>query len=298
MTRLSVIVNFYNMRREGPRTLYSLCDAYQQGISSDDYEVIAVDNGSSEPLDETEVCALGPNFRYYFHQTGSPSPAEAMNTAVDMAKGHYVAGIVDGARMASPGLLAETLRALRLFQTPAVCSLSWHLGPDVQNTSMRNGYDQRAEDDLLVSVDWRSNGYRLFEISTLAPSSSGGLLGGIPVEWSWFAMPRETYQAMDGFDTAFQRPGGGRMNHDFRNRALAQPGIAPVILLGEGVFHQFHGGVTTNVSWFKSPIRRNRAEYRKIRGTDWSKDVPGAPEPHYFGRLPAVARRFLLPGED
>ena len=37
---LSVVVVFYNMRREADRTLHSLSRAYQQGIDDLDYEVI------------------------------------------------------------------------------------------------------------------------------------------------------------------------------------------------------------------------------------------------------------------
>ncbi len=43
---LSVVVVFYNMRREAARTLHSLSRAYQQGIDELQYEVIVVENGS------------------------------------------------------------------------------------------------------------------------------------------------------------------------------------------------------------------------------------------------------------
>ena len=39
--RLSVVVNFYNMRREAARTLHTLSCAYQRGVDPSDYEVIA-----------------------------------------------------------------------------------------------------------------------------------------------------------------------------------------------------------------------------------------------------------------
>ena len=43
---LTVVVVFYNMRREAARTLQSLSRAYQQGIDDVGYEVIVVENGS------------------------------------------------------------------------------------------------------------------------------------------------------------------------------------------------------------------------------------------------------------
>ena len=60
--KLSVVVVVYNMRRAAARTLLSLSARYQRGISSEDYEVIVVENGSSAPLDRDAISALGSNF--------------------------------------------------------------------------------------------------------------------------------------------------------------------------------------------------------------------------------------------
>ena len=60
--RLTVVVNFYNMAREAPRTLHTLTPAYQR-VDGDTYEVIAIDNGSSDPLDPAMVASFGANFR-------------------------------------------------------------------------------------------------------------------------------------------------------------------------------------------------------------------------------------------
>src|SRR5262249_1257950 len=61
---LSVVVVFYNMRREAARTLHSLSRTYQQDIGDLDYEVIAVENGSApdQRLDEDFVRSFGPEF--------------------------------------------------------------------------------------------------------------------------------------------------------------------------------------------------------------------------------------------
>ena len=93
--KLSVIVVFHNMRREAPRTLLSLAATYQRGVPADAYEVIAIDNNSTEPLNAAEVEAIAPNFRYAFHTTTSESPVEAVNKGVGMARGDHVA-IFDG----------------------------------------------------------------------------------------------------------------------------------------------------------------------------------------------------------
>ena len=62
---LSVVVVFYNMRREAARTLHSLSRAYQRDIDGLDYEVIVVENGSApdQKLGEEFVRSFGPEFR-------------------------------------------------------------------------------------------------------------------------------------------------------------------------------------------------------------------------------------------
>jgi len=280
------------MRREAERTLFSLSPAYQLGVTSEDYEVIAIDNGSCAPLDAGAVTTHGPNFRYRYHATSSVSPVAAVNLGAKMARGEALAVIVDGARMASPGLVRLTLDALRLSERPFICALAWHLGPDVQNFSIKAGYCQAAEDELLAEAGWREDGYRLFSVSVIAPSSRGGFLGHFPSECSWLAMKRADFEAMGGFDPRFQSPGGGLCNHEFRNRAVTWSGTRAISLLGEGVFHQVHGGVATNTDPERHPFGEFSAEYRALFGTDFvSAPVP---DPFYFGHMPEVARCHLL----
>ena len=67
---LSVVVVFYNMRREAERTLQSLSRAYQRGIDDLDYEVIVVENGSD----------AGPEARRRLRPRGS-GPSSATSTS-------------------------------------------------------------------------------------------------------------------------------------------------------------------------------------------------------------------------
>jgi glycosyltransferase involved in cell wall biosynthesis len=288
---LSVVVIFHNMRREAQRTLLSLSTAYQQGVREADYEVIAIDNGSGQPLDRDMVESFGPHFRYHFHATDAVSPVAALNLGADMAGGRYVALIVDGARMTSPGLVQSTLAALRISQNPFLCSLSWHLGPDVQNRSMLQGYNQQVEDRMLEDVAWPADGYRLFEISTLAQSSLPGFLGGFPPECSWLSLERAAFERMGGYDPGFVSPGGGLVNQDIVTRAAAAGGFDFVVLLGEGVFHQIHGGVATNVKLSDHPIEGFQQEYTRLRGLRYTR--PNIENVVYVGAMPAAARRFL-----
>lgn len=289
--KLSVVVNFYNMRREASRTLLTLSAAYQRDMSALDYEVIVIDNGSTEPLDEEFVNTFGSNFHYYFLESSSKSPAGAINFGVTKAKGKFVSCIVDGARMVSPGILHHSLKAGLAFNNPFVCALAWHLGTDVQNISMLNGYDAEEEDLLLESMNWRENGYKLFQLSVLAQSSSVGFLGGLPDECSYFMMPKAGFYELGGFDERFQSPGGGLLNHDFLKRIVESQKFDSVLLLGEGTFHQFHGGVATNVPLPAHPWEQFCNEYHQIREASYKKFEQ--PLVYYFGYMPYYAMPYL-----
>jgi len=285
-THLSIVCIFHDMEREAKRTLYSLCSAYQSGVLGDEYEVVAIDNGSASPLEREFVTGLGPNFRYEYFQTNSASPVSAINYGAGIAKGENLAVIVDGARMVTPGIVRSSMDSLGTVSNPFVCTPAWHLGPKVQNESMLEGYDQVTEDQILDSIEWKSNGYRLFEISTIAQSSLPVLVGRMPNECSWFVMPRGLFFEVGGFDERFQAPGGGLVNQDFLLRITSRPEISPIVILNEGSFHQIHGGVATNVPLTNHPIRSFQAEYKSIHGEFYQhKDLP---TPGFVGRIPSA----------
>ena len=90
--RLSVIVIFHNMKREAARTLYSLSTAHQRGVRGQDYEIIAVDNGSAQPLGADFVEGFGPNLRLIRHETNSVSPVAAIClTSAPMGQFRHIA---------------------------------------------------------------------------------------------------------------------------------------------------------------------------------------------------------------
>ncbi len=287
---LSIVVNFHNMRREAPRTLLSLLPGYQRDVGNLAYEVVAVDNGSTAPLGADLVHGLGAGrCRYEYVATSSPSPAAAINDAVRRSSAEWIMCLIDGARMVSPGVVAQGMRATRLFPEPFVYTLAMHLGPEPQNTSMLHGYDQAAEDRLLAGIDWQHDGYTLFGVSSVALSSRQGFFSDL-VETNCFVMRRERYLRLGGLSEAFQSPGGGLVNLDFFNRVHEASDIAPVMLLGEASFHQFHGGVATNVPPSHHPGREFAEEYRRIRGHDFRTAVR---PPAYFGGIPPACRPLV-----
>ncbi len=288
--RLSIIVNFHNMGREAVRTLHTLSCRYQRGVAEDAYEVIAIDHGSSVPLDEAMVRSHGRNFRLVTHAPGTVpvSPARALNAAAADSAGDAVAVCIDGARMLTPGIVRFMLAAVDGFVDPVVATLGWHLGPAVQNESMLAGYDQAAEDRLLESIDWRRDGYELFRVSCLAASSAVGWFRPI-AESNCLALRRRTYERLGGFDERFGEAGGGLVALDFYRRACAAASDL-VLLLGEGTFHQFHGGVATNVPTDRHPYTRFHDEYIRLRG---ERFVPPSTRACYLGGVPPQCLPFL-----
>ena len=277
------------MRREAPRTLHSLGRGYQQGAGDLDYEVLVVDNGSDAPLDAAQVRAFGPQFDYYFHPTASPSPVAAINAAVRRTRGQYVVICIDGARILSPGMLRFIAMGTRLVPRPVIGSLAWHLGSKVQKLAMLEGYDRATEDRLLADSGWQTDGYRLFDISCLANSSGNGWFQPIS-ECNCVALSRVMYEELSGFDERFVLPGGGLANLDFYKRACELPGAELITLLGEGTFHQFHGGAATNARPEVHPGERFRQEYQQLHGQPYQKPVQ---RPIYLGTVPPQALGFL-----
>lgn len=287
---VTVIVVFHDMQREALRTLQSLSKSYQSASDSISYEVVALDHGSSAPLNGKDVEGIDDHIRYRYVDTDRVSPVAAINRAVEACRTRFVLINIDGARILSPGILAGVSRASCLFDDPFIYTLGWHLGPDLQNRSVLQGYDQSREDALLDEVNWRENGYRLFDISVLAGSSSGGYFNPI-AESNCFALRRSTWLSLGGFDPAFESPGGGLANLDLFQRVCDRQGVTPVCLLGEGTFHQVHGGVATNVPKEKHPMQQFQAEYKSIRGHEWR--MQETLSPFYLGHMPSQARRFV-----
>jgi hypothetical protein len=285
--QLSVVVAFRNMAREAPRTLFTLSPAYQRLVNSEEYEVIAVDVGSEPPLEEAKVIGFGGNFRL-MRFADAPSPAAAINEAVRHSRGHAVSVAIDGARMLSPRVLYFTLKALKAYENPVVGTLAWHLGPKLQNISMLEGYDQSVEDRLLDTVNWREDGYELFKISSLAASSRSGWFGSIS-ESNFVTVRREGWQNLGGFDERFTSLGGGFVNLDLYREACNRLGQL-VLLLGEGTFHQFHGGVATNVPLANHRMADFQSEYIRIRGKHFESPSVAA---EYLGAFPPQAYRFI-----
>ena len=291
--KLSIIVVSYNMTRELPRTLYSLSRAYQRDIDDLEYEVIVVDNGSDNPLPPATVESFGPQFRCIQLENPPPSPAYALNEGVRLASGDTVCLMVDGATLLTPGVLEKVSRCYKAYSNPVVALRYFFLGPGEQNDTIRDGYNQVEEDRLLAEIGWPEDGYRLFEISTPIrfPGQEKSSWFDKIIESNCLSMRKSTFQEIGGCDERFNLPGGGFMNIDIFQRAASREDTTLVLLVGEGVFHQFHGGTTTNVSPDDrdAEVQSYLRQYIEIHGRDLIQTKSGF---HYFGHLPTEASKI------
>jgi len=260
----SLVVGAFDMGRELPRTLFTLSRRFQRETDALRWEVVVVDNGSAVPVSRSTVAeALGDvPFRLVRSDSPSASPAAALNAAVRETRGSIVGLWIDGARLASPGILARAYEAWKADPSAAIATLAFHLGPDQQMRSVGNGYDPAVEDRLLNSIPWREDGYRLFDISVLAGSSERGWFGRLR-ETNALFVDRDLWERTGGLDTRFATPGGGYVNLDLWERCIVASNGRPWVILGEGTFHQVHGGAATNGT--PDARRKMAEEYVAVR---------------------------------
>jgi cephalosporin hydroxylase len=262
----SIIVNFYNMPREAARTLTSLSRLYQRDIGALRYEVLCVDNYSNPPIEAGWVDSFGPEFRLIRPSRKLPSPVEAINEAAAQARGKYIAVMIDGAHLLTPGVLREVWDAVTEAPDATVALRQWFVGGD-QRWLAEAGYTRAHEDILFDKIAWPEDGYLLFREGAPFWESPRPWFDAM-IESNCLFMPAWLYREIGGMAEDFSEAGAGYANLDLFRRAIEASPEPPVALIGEATFHQFHDGTTTNVTveMKEQRVRRYESHYVALRG--------------------------------
>ncbi|MCP8462388.1 glycosyltransferase family 2 protein [Pseudomonas sp. ZM23] len=288
---LSIIVIAYDMPRQALNTLISLAPDYQEGVSADDYEVILVENRSRRNMDAEAISRLPGNFRYFLRDEPGVSPAPAINFAIGQARGRFIGLMIDGARMVTPGVVRYALMALRMDPGALVAVPGYHLGEDEQQYHLARGYSEEKEQALLAGIDWRNNGYRLFEISCWSGANPKGFFQPF-MECNCLFMAAELLAEIGNADERFDMPGGGALNLYIYGALAWHPRTQLYVLAGEGSFHQLHGGVTTSqVEGRAKILEQQKAQLHELLGRRYRSPTV---EPILLGKIKAPAQRYLL----
>jgi len=274
----TTIIIFYNGQREAQRTLLTLSAKYQN-IDASLYKVLVLDSGSSQRIDEEMVKSFGEQFEYQYVSANHPSPIEALQIGLDKCDTPYIMVCIDGARMLSPGIFQKSLDIIKINPDAFVTTTGFHIGKHHQNYSILNGYNQEVEDQLLEKINWQSNGYALFKISSLY--QDGYSFFSHLAESNCFLV--KTGHMRDiSFHQGFISKGGGLINLSVFKDLIEIKKLQVYALIGEATFHQFHGGAASNISMAEHPVQEYRKEYKSIMDKEFA--VPKY-NPIYYGEI-------------
>ena len=136
-----------------------------------------------------------------------------------------------------------------------------------------------AEDALLAELDWTATATG----SSASARSRRRRLAAGSGRWAratGSSCRRSLWDELGGLDEAFALPGGGLSNHDLFRRACELDDVQLVVLLGEGTFHQIHGGAATSGRFGWDEMHD---EYVALRGRRYA---PARNARLYFGEFP------------
>ena len=269
---LSVIIIFHNNQREAQRSLFALSKKYQKNIEGLDYEVLCVDSNSSEPLNPDNFKDLGDQFKFHRFTTDNPSPADAMQFGIDQAQSEHLCIMIDGAHIITPNVFNYFRKISSFDPSYFIYTHPFHLGEYYQNDNMMHyGYNQEVEDKLLEAVNWKEDGYALFDISNYG-QSNGPFMANI-FESNCLFISKTNLKHIGGLNTKFVTKGGGFINLDLFKRCVENHALKTTALLGEASFHQFHGGTSTNAKRESLIQLTFRKEYAEIIGKPYSGPI-------------------------
>jgi glycosyltransferase involved in cell wall biosynthesis len=243
--KISIVVVVYKMPRQAMNTIYSLSIHHQKNVREEDFEILVIENSSSENLDEVAVTGIGNNIYYFRREESSASPCRAINFGLEKCSGKSICLMIDGARMVTPRILEYALLAQNAEADSLMAVPGYNLGPREHQYHLDTGYNEAAEQTLLTKTHWKSNGYRLFDIANISGANDKGIFHPL-LESNCMFSSAKNFERIGGANEEFDLPGGGSINlHMFRQLGMLKQSRLYFVTPGEGSFHQFHGGITT-----------------------------------------------------
>ena len=284
---ISIVVVFYDMPWQAANTLYSLSSHYQKSIDAGDYEILAIENNSKRNLGKDAALAIDSNIKYLLRDEPSPSPVAAINEGIDLAQGEFLGLMIDGARMLSPGVLHLAEQATRAMDNPLVMIPGYHLGGE---KSFEQGYSEANDQQLLEQLNWKYDGYELFSRASMSPGNENGYMNPF-MESSLLFAARQAFINIGCANKDFNLAGGGSINLHMMRQLGIEQNLNPVVLVGEGSFHQHHGGVTTSDSANKRELIE---QFQQQLDSYWNGQFEGLrKEPVMLGALPFQAYEYM-----
>jgi hypothetical protein len=257
---------------------------YQRNVRQEDYELVVSERASPDLLGDEATHEVSPHARYVTGGNEQASLVSVLAAGVRETRAPFVGVSFDGANLVSPRVIEHALLASRVFDCPLVAVPGYQLGSAPQHVSETLGYGEKADADLLATIDWRRDGHELFTISCPDTVFQNGCLSPFNEAGCFFA-PRDSWEAL--FDVQERLDTEGSVARYAFSRLALLPQAKLVVLASEGTFHQFHDCRSTR----EAPVRY--ADAIKIALRQLGK-VPPPREPTLLGAFSGQSMMQLL----
>jgi hypothetical protein len=253
------------MSEEVINTLKTL-DCSYQNEPRDSYEVLVMENPSDNNLKNHDFSIYNAEIKYFYNNENLPLTS-AINNLSEKASGDYLIIIPDGARLLSKRVLHYCKQAINIDKKSIVAFHGFHLGLFPQQFSVEQKlYSKADEVSFLKSIDFPNNPDSLFLNASWAGSSNRGSFFEM-AESNCLMLPKDLWLRVAGFDERLDIPSGGIANLDLYGRVISNFDHKLFFVLGEGCFHQLHGGDTTSSN--EKKFNKYKLDYKEKTGKEW-----------------------------
>ncbi|OPX42330.1 chondroitin synthase [Ruminiclostridium hungatei] len=236
MKRFSFVIPTYQGKKLVKNTLEAL--NYQEGYYSKDYEVILVDDGSTDGTGE-HIKGVNRNYHMkyiYIERNAESSRAKARNQGWKAAEGEIII-FIDGDILVKKDYLMELDRCYGLDKDILVIGNRIMLGEDLSYESVLN---RTAMEGRIFSMDRRSQlESRYYKYYRFSYNINYQLYPWLDVFSCNMAVPRSWLERTGGFDESFKGWGLEDVEVGYN---MYKKGIKIVLNSKLEVFHQNHPG--------------------------------------------------------